>query len=117
LAELLRAAGRYRRLTVRDYILTLLFVKYVTYKAKSDPNSLIDVPAGGSFYEMVALKDDTEIGDRINESIRRLAAANELERVNRTSSTSTTRRSSTKARRRRMCQNEHKRRALPSTPH
>jgi type I restriction enzyme M protein len=28
----------------KDYILTLLFVKYVTDKAKSDPNSLIEVP-------------------------------------------------------------------------
>ena len=46
----------------KDYILTLLFVKYVTDKAKSDPNSLIDVPAGGSFDDMVALKGD--IGDR-----------------------------------------------------
>jgi type I restriction-modification system DNA methylase subunit len=50
----------------KDYILTLLFVKYVTDKAKSDPNSLIDVPRGGSFDDMVALKGDKEIGDRIN---------------------------------------------------
>ncbi len=32
----------------KDYILTLLFMKYVSDKAK-DPNSLIDVPKGGSF--------------------------------------------------------------------
>ena len=30
----------------KDYILTLLFVKYVSDKAKADPNSLIDVPDG-----------------------------------------------------------------------
>jgi type I restriction enzyme M protein len=65
----------------KDYILTLLFVKYVTDKARSDPNSLIDVPACGSFDDMVALKGDTEIGDRINKIIGRLAEANDLQRV------------------------------------
>jgi type I restriction enzyme M protein len=65
----------------KDYILTLLFVKYVTDKSKSDPNSLIDVPAGGSFDDMVALKGDKEIGDRINKIIGKLAEANELQKV------------------------------------
>ena len=65
----------------KDYILTLLFVKYVTDKSKSDPNSLIEVPAGGSFDDMVALKGDTEIGDRINKIIGKLAEANELQKV------------------------------------
>ncbi|MFE7464605.1 type I restriction-modification system subunit M [Streptomyces sp. NPDC057499] len=60
----------------KDYILTLLFVKYVTDKAKSDPYSLIDVPAGGSFDDMVALKGDKEIGDKINKIIGKLAEAN-----------------------------------------
>jgi type I restriction enzyme M protein len=65
----------------KDYILTLLFVKYVTDKAKSDPNSLIDVPAGGSFDDMAALKGDVEIGDKINKIIGRLAEANDLQKV------------------------------------
>ncbi|MGX4732134.1 N-6 DNA methylase [Kitasatospora griseola] len=69
-------AGQYK-----DYILTLLFVKYVTDKAKSDPTSLIDVPVGGSFDDMVALKGDKEIGDKINKIIGRLAEANGLEKV------------------------------------
>ena len=45
----------------KDYILTLLFVKYVSDKAKADKNSLIDVPAAGSFDDMIALKGDKEI--------------------------------------------------------
>jgi type I restriction enzyme M protein len=65
----------------KDYILTLLFVKYVTDKAKSDPNSLIDVPRGGSFDNMVALKGDKEIGDRINKIIAKLAEANDLQKI------------------------------------
>src|SRR5664279_4533554 len=65
----------------KDYILTLLFVKYVSDKQKSDKNSLIDVPTGGSFDDMVALKGDKEIGDRINKIIGKLAEANGLEKV------------------------------------
>src|SRR6266516_4451152 len=65
----------------KDYILTLLFVKYVSDKAKSDPSSLIDVPAGGSFDDMLALKGDKEIGDKINKIISKLAEANDLQKV------------------------------------
>ena len=65
----------------KDYILTLLFVKYVTDKAKTDHNSLIDVPPGGSFDDMVAIKGDKEIGDKINKIIARLAESNGLEKV------------------------------------
>ncbi len=38
----------------KDYILTLLFVKYVSDKAKADLDSLIEVPSGGSFDDMLA---------------------------------------------------------------
>src|SRR5829696_2991120 len=65
----------------KDYILTLLFVKYVTDKQKSDPNSLIDVPTGGSFDDMIAVKGDKEIGDKLNKVIGRLAEANGLQKV------------------------------------
>ena len=65
----------------KDYILTLLFVKYVSDKQKSDKQSLIDVPLGGSFDDMVALKGDKEIGDKINKIIGKLAEANGLEKV------------------------------------
>jgi type I restriction enzyme M protein len=59
----------------------LLLVKYVTDKAKSDPNSLIEVPNGGSFDDMLALRGDKEIGDRINKIISELAEANDLQKV------------------------------------
>ncbi|MGI8483931.1 MAG: type I restriction-modification system subunit M [Thermomicrobiales bacterium] len=65
----------------KDYILTLLFVKYVSDKYASDKYSLIDIPEGGSFSDIVALKGDKEIGDKINIIIGRLAKANELEGV------------------------------------
>jgi type I restriction enzyme M protein len=65
----------------KDYILTLLFVKYVSDKAKADPRSLIVVPKGGSFDDMLAAKGDKEIGDRINKIIAKLAEANDLQKV------------------------------------
>ena len=65
----------------KDYILTLLFMKYVSDKAASDPDSLIIVPDGGGFTDMVNLKGDKEIGDKINKTIGRLAEANDLKGV------------------------------------
>ncbi|WP_082530397.1 type I restriction-modification system subunit M [Aeromicrobium sp. Root344] len=65
----------------KDYILTLLFVKYVSDKAKADINSLIEVPTGGSFDDMLAAKGDKEIGDRLNKIIAKLAEANNLRNV------------------------------------
>src|SRR5205823_1982510 len=52
----------------KDYVLVLLFMKYVSDKAASQKGYLLDVPKGGSFADMVALKGDKEIGDKINSS-------------------------------------------------
>ena len=62
----------------KDYVLTLLFMKYVSDKyAASDDFADITVPPGGSFADMVALKGTKEIGDGINKVIGRLADAND----------------------------------------
>ena len=64
----------------KDYVLTMLFVKYVSDKYAGNPMSLIEIPKGASFEDMVALKGQTDIGDRINKEILRpLFAANGLE--------------------------------------
>src|SRR6266536_5208511 len=65
----------------KDYVLVLLFVKYVSDKYASQPNALIEVLQGGSFDDMVALKGDKEIGDKINKIIGKLAEANGLEKI------------------------------------
>jgi type I restriction enzyme M protein len=65
----------------KDYVLVLLFVKYVSDKAASQKGYLLDVPKGGSFADMVALKGDKEIGDKINKIISKLAEANDLKGV------------------------------------
>jgi type I restriction enzyme M protein len=62
----------------KDYVLVLLFVKYVSDKYAGDPNGLIEVPKGGSFADMVALRGNPEIGEKINVIISKLAEANDL---------------------------------------
>jgi type I restriction enzyme M protein len=62
----------------KDYILTLLFVKYVSDKYTGKKDSLIVVPEGGSFADMVKLKGKKEIGEGINKIIGKLAKENEL---------------------------------------
>jgi type I restriction enzyme M protein len=65
----------------KDYVLVLLFVKYVSDKYAGQPDALIEVPEGGSFADMVVFKGDKEIGDKINKIIARLAEANDLKGV------------------------------------
>ncbi|HGE6125725.1 TPA: type I restriction-modification system subunit M [Vibrio cholerae] len=65
----------------KDYVLTMLFMKYVSDKAKHDPNAMIEVPAGASFDGMVSLKGKTEIGEGLNKIIAKLAEENDLKSV------------------------------------
>lgn len=70
----------------KDYVLVLLFVKYVSdkYGKESSPYSEIVIPKGdepgkgGSFSDMVFWKGKTDIGDQINKIIGRLAKVNGL---------------------------------------
>jgi hypothetical protein len=65
----------------KDYVLTLLFMKYVSDKYAGKPGALIEVPKGGRFADMVKLKGGKEIGDKINKIIGRLAEVNDLKGV------------------------------------
>ena len=65
----------------KDYVLVLLFVKYVSDKYAGQPDALLDVPAGGCFADMVALKGTKDIGEKINVIISTLAEANDLKGV------------------------------------
>ncbi len=50
----------------KDYVLTLLFIKYVTDRYKGDPDAEIEIlEKGGSFNDLVAAKGKSDIGDRI----------------------------------------------------
>ncbi len=63
----------------KDYVLVLLFVKYVSDKYAGVPYAPITIPEGASFADMVALKGTSDIGDQINKKIMApLAKANNL---------------------------------------
>ncbi len=65
----------------KDYVLVLLFVKYVSDRYAGHKDALLEVPQGGSFADMVAAKGDPEIGDKINKIISKLAEPNDLKGV------------------------------------
>ena len=65
----------------KDYVLVLLFVKYVSDKYAGEKYAPIVIPEDGSFQDMVALKGKKDIGEGINTIIAKLAEANELKGV------------------------------------
>ncbi|MBT3762207.1 MAG: SAM-dependent DNA methyltransferase, partial [Candidatus Nitrosopelagicus sp.] len=64
----------------KDYILVLLFVKYVSDKY-GKTKGLIEIPKGGSFQDMVELIGKPEIGEEINKIVGKLAEANGLKGI------------------------------------
>lgn len=64
----------------KDYVLSILFIKYVSdkYANSKDLRPAVIIPKGASFADMIALKGKSDIGDRINkEIIAPLTAKNE----------------------------------------
>jgi type I restriction enzyme M protein len=53
----------------KDYVLSLLFIKYISDKYSSVPYAPITIPKGADFKAMVALKGKSDIGDQINKKI------------------------------------------------
>ena len=55
----------------KDYVLTLLFIKYVSdkYANSKDLRPAVIIPKGASFADMVALKGKNDIGYKINKQI------------------------------------------------
>ena len=53
----------------KDYVLVLLFIKYISDKYAGQPYAPITIPPGASFKDMVALKGKSDIGDQINKKI------------------------------------------------
>lgn len=64
----------------KDYILVLLFVRYVSDKYAGKDSDVI-IPKGGSFADLAKLKGKPNIGDGINKVLSKLAEANELKGV------------------------------------
>ena len=53
----------------KDYVLAMLFIKYVSDKYAGVPFAPIKIPEGASFNDMIALKGSPDIGDKINKQI------------------------------------------------
>ena len=63
----------------KDYVLVLLFIKYVSDKYAGQPYAPITIPPGAGFKDLVALKGKPDLGDQINKRILApLANANQL---------------------------------------
>lgn len=54
----------------KDYVLVILFVKYISDKSRNDLNFMIDIPAGCHFEDFVALKGHANIGEEMNKKWR-----------------------------------------------
>ena len=62
----------------KDYVLSLLFIKYISDKYAGQSFSPITIPEGADFNAMIALKGKSDIGDQINKKVvAPLAAANQ----------------------------------------
>jgi len=65
----------------KDYVLVILFVKYISDKSRSDAAFDIEIPEDCYFEDFVALKGNPNIGEEINKKMQKLAEANQLEGV------------------------------------
>src|SRR5262245_1069130 len=83
----------------KDYVLVLLFLRYVSDKYAGNGDAVVEVPKGGSFSDLRKLKGKPTIGEGINTVLSTLAEAHGLKGVSSTASTSTTKTSSGTARR------------------
>jgi len=62
----------------KDYILVLLFVKYISDKYENKKDSSIEIPEGGGFKNMLELRNKKNIGEEIDVIIAKLAEVNGL---------------------------------------
>ncbi len=65
----------------KNYVLNLLFLKYISDKARSNNFSEIEVPQGCFYEDILALEGDKEIGDKLNKIIAKIAERNDLKGV------------------------------------
>ncbi|MGL2430270.1 type I restriction-modification system subunit M [Helicobacter pylori] len=65
----------------KNYVLNLLFLKYISDKAKNNMDSQIEVPQGCFYEDILALEGDKEIGDKLNKIIAKIAERNDLKGV------------------------------------
>ncbi|MBQ3449304.1 MAG: SAM-dependent DNA methyltransferase [Synergistaceae bacterium] len=62
----------------KDYVLVLLFFKYISDKYNNDPYSDFTVPEGASFETLINAKGKKEVGETVNKTLQRFLEANKL---------------------------------------
>lgn len=62
----------------KDYVLTFLFLKYVSDKYLNDSKAMVVVPDGCTFPDIIKLKGDKEVGEKLNIVLDGIAKENEL---------------------------------------
>lgn len=65
----------------KDYVLVVLFLKYISDKAKADKDYLLYIPEGCFWEDILALRYKSNIGERLNEIIHQIAEENDLSGV------------------------------------
>lgn len=65
----------------KDYVLVVLFLKYISDKAKADKDYSLNIPEGCTWEDILALRYKSNIGERLNEIIHQIAEENELSGV------------------------------------
>ena len=57
----------------KDYVLTMLFLKYISDKQKADPDSMLyTIPEGCTFDDVVRLKNTSNVGDDLNKILSKI---------------------------------------------
>lgn len=62
----------------KDYVLVLLFFKYISDKYNNDPFSDFTVPEGASFETLINAKGKKDVGETVNKTLQRFLEANKL---------------------------------------
>jgi len=60
----------------KDYVLVLLFVRYISDKYAGKKDALVVVPQGGSFDDLTKLKGKPDVGEKINQLLAGIAKEN-----------------------------------------
>lgn len=60
----------------KNYVLTILFLKYISDKVKAGSDLYFELPEGCSFNDIVALKQKANIGEEIQKRLHLIAKAN-----------------------------------------
>jgi type I restriction enzyme M protein len=60
----------------KDYVLVMLFIKYISDKSKGDKYFSIEIPVGCTFDDLIAIKYKDGIGEKVNKVLGALADSN-----------------------------------------